>query len=40
MGTVVTGILGLIGCCRGFGRLLQAQEEMILVSEQSSIRSF
>ncbi|EFO15391.2 hypothetical protein LOAG_13120 [Loa loa] len=30
MGTVLTGIFGLIGCCRGFGRLLHAQEKMIL----------
>uniref|UniRef100_A0A0M3IGA9 Transmembrane protein n=1 Tax=Ascaris lumbricoides TaxID=6252 RepID=A0A0M3IGA9_ASCLU len=31
MGTVLTGVLGLIGCCRGFGRLLHAQEKMIMV---------
>ncbi|KHN70993.1 hypothetical protein Tcan_17555 [Toxocara canis] len=30
MGTVLTGVLGLIGCCRGFGRLLHAQEKMIM----------
>uniref|UniRef100_A0AAF5RXI2 Transmembrane protein n=1 Tax=Wuchereria bancrofti TaxID=6293 RepID=A0AAF5RXI2_WUCBA len=30
MGTVLTGIFGLICCCRGFGRLLHAQEKMIL----------
>ncbi|VDP23932.1 unnamed protein product [Onchocerca flexuosa] len=31
MGTVFTGIFGLIGCCRGFGRLFYAQEKMMLV---------
>ncbi|KAL3989830.1 putative integral membrane protein [Acanthocheilonema viteae] len=30
IGTILTGIFGLIGCCRGFGRLLHAQEKMIL----------
>jgi len=29
MGTVVTGVLGLVGCCRGFGRMLQAQEQLL-----------
>lgn len=32
MGTVLTGLFGLIGCCRGFGRLLHAQERLLLVS--------
>jgi hypothetical protein len=31
MGTVLTGILGLVGCCRGFGRMLQAQEQLLEV---------
>uniref|UniRef100_A0A915PIZ8 Uncharacterized protein n=1 Tax=Setaria digitata TaxID=48799 RepID=A0A915PIZ8_9BILA len=30
MGTVLTGIFGLIGCCRGFGRLFHTLEKMIL----------
>ncbi|MCP9257829.1 hypothetical protein DINM_001079 [Dirofilaria immitis] len=30
IGTIFTGIFGLVGCCRGFGQLLHAQEKMIL----------
>ncbi|VDN00294.1 unnamed protein product, partial [Onchocerca ochengi] len=30
IGTAFTGIFGLIGCCRGFGRLFYAQEKMML----------
>ncbi len=32
MGTVLTGLFGLIGCCRGLGRLLSEQEQAMIVS--------
>ncbi|VDK19630.1 unnamed protein product [Anisakis simplex] len=35
MGTVLTGVLGLVGCCRGFGRLLHALENMIAERQRS-----
>ncbi len=39
MGTVLTGLFGLIGCCRGFGRLLHAQETLLLVSSRGHLFS-
>jgi len=30
MGTVLTGVFGLIGCCRGLGRLLAEQEQAMM----------
>uniref|UniRef100_A0A914UV99 Uncharacterized protein n=1 Tax=Plectus sambesii TaxID=2011161 RepID=A0A914UV99_9BILA len=35
MGTILTGLFGLIGCCRGFGRLLHAQERLLLERRES-----
>uniref|UniRef100_A0A1I7X458 Membrane-associated protein n=1 Tax=Heterorhabditis bacteriophora TaxID=37862 RepID=A0A1I7X458_HETBA len=31
IGTVFTGVFGMIACCRGLGKLLHQQEQMIMV---------
>uniref|UniRef100_A0A8R1XTU9 Uncharacterized protein n=1 Tax=Onchocerca volvulus TaxID=6282 RepID=A0A8R1XTU9_ONCVO len=40
IGTVFTGILGLIGCCRGFGRMFYAQEKMMLDYQNAFIGAY